>query len=112
MTAGSTIGVLEAPEPGVLDLKAPAAAADADAAVALDCLLAQGLLQRERAALALLRFGGEPRGHADHGTPGALPELQGGGIGVGQAGVAAAVMGQDDNSIFGTEEEQRYSDKH
>ena len=111
MTAGPPIGVREAPEPGVLDLKAPAAAAaDANAAVPLDRLLPQGLLQRQRAALALLRFSGEPRGHADHGAPGELPELYGCGVGVGQAGVAAAVMGQDDIPFFGTEEGQRYPD--
>ena len=79
-----------------MDLKPPSRAADADAAVALDRLLPQRLLQRQGAALALLGFGGEARGHADHGAPRALPELKGRGVGVGQAGVAAAVMGQHD----------------
>ena len=79
-----------------MDLKPPSRAADADAAVALDRLLPQRLLQRQGAALALLGFRGQPRGHADHGAPRALPELKGRGIGVGQAGVAAAVMGQHD----------------
>lgn len=79
-----------------MDLKAPAGAADADSAVALDRLLLQRLLQRQRAALALLGFGGQARGHADHGAPRALPESKGGCVGVGQAGVAPAVMGQYD----------------
>ena len=84
----------QCPEPGLLDPEASPSAVDSGAAVVGDGPSAAGLIQHTFTGLALRRRHRGPRRQPDHALPWALPQPQSRSIGVDEARIVVALVGQ------------------
>ena len=91
----ATLRVQQVPHADVLDPEAPARLCHAQATVPLGVATLRDGRQEPRALIAVLRQGRETGGHPDQFVPRVLEAVLGAAVGVDEAGVGAAVVGEE-----------------